>query len=128
MELKVIKKRLSIAKKLGINQIFNIKKKDIKNYLSKLTIGYGMDVVFECSGSVEAVEYGLNFTRKGGRYILQGIIQQSIQLRFVQILFDKELSITGSRTLKPSSWDKAIIWQTIGAGNKCEKNTKYKIN
>lgn len=30
-------KRLSTAEKFGINQIFNIKKKDIKNYLSKLT-------------------------------------------------------------------------------------------
>jgi L-iditol 2-dehydrogenase len=101
-------KRLSTAKNLGINQIFNIKKKDIKNYLSKLTIGYGVDVVFECSGSVEAVEYGLNLIRKGGRYIQEGIVQQPIQLRFDQILFDKELSIIGSRTQKPSSWDKAI--------------------
>lgn len=101
-------KRLSTAEKIGINQIFNIKKKDIKNYLSKLTDGYGVDVVFECSGSVEAVEYGLNFIRKGGRYIQEGIIHQPIQLRFDQILFDKELSIIGSRTQKPSSWDKAI--------------------
>ena len=101
-------KRLSIAKKFGIDHIFIIKKKDIKNHLSKLIVGYGVDVVFECSGSVEAVEYGLNLIRKGGRYIQQGIIQQPIQLRFDQILFDKELSIIGSRTQKPSSWDKAI--------------------
>lgn len=101
-------KRLSIAKKLGINQIFNIKKKDIKSCLSKLTLGYGVDVVFECSGSVEAVEYGLNLIRKGGRYIQEGIIHKPIQLRFDQILFDKELSIIGSRTQKPSSWVKAI--------------------
>ncbi|MCJ7813869.1 MAG: zinc-binding dehydrogenase [Candidatus Atribacteria bacterium] len=100
--------RLSTAKKLGINQILNIKKKDTKHYLSKLTVGYGVDVVFECSGSVEAVEYGLNFIRKGGRYIQEGIIHQPIQLRFDQILFDKELSIIGSRTQKPSSWDIAL--------------------
>ena len=101
-------KRLSIAKKLGINQVFNIKKKDIQDCLSNLTLGYGFDVVFECSGSVEAVEYGLNFIRKGGRYIQEGIVHQPIKLRFDQILFDKELSIIGSRTQKPSSWDKAI--------------------
>jgi L-iditol 2-dehydrogenase len=101
-------RRLSTAEKIGISQFFNTKKKDIKNYLSKLTAGYGVDVVFECSGSVEAVEYGLNFIRKGGRYIQEGIIHQPIQLRFDQILFDKELSIIGSRTQKPSSWDKAI--------------------
>ena len=101
-------RRLSTAEKIGISHVFNTKKKDIKNYLSKLTAGYGVDVVFECSGSVEAVEYGLNFIRKGGRYIQEGIIHQPIQLRFDQILFDKELSIIGSRTQKPSSWDKAI--------------------
>jgi L-iditol 2-dehydrogenase len=101
-------KRLSIAKKLGFNQVFNIKKKDIQDCLSNLTLGYGFDVVFECSGSVEAVEHGLNLTRKGGRYIQEGIVHQPIKLRFDQILFDKELSIIGSRTQKPSSWDKAI--------------------
>ena len=101
-------RRLSTAEKIGISHVFNIKKKDIKNYLSKLTVGYGVDVVFECSGSAEAVEYGLNLIRKGGRYIQEGIIHQPIQLRFDQILFDKELSIIGSRTQKPSSWDKAI--------------------
>ena len=101
-------RRLSTAEIIGISQFFNTKKKDIKNYLSKLTAGYGVVVVFECSGSVEAVEYGLNFIRKGGRYIQEGIIHQPIQLRFDQILFDKELSIIGSRTQKPSSWDKAI--------------------
>ncbi|MDD5015287.1 MAG: zinc-binding dehydrogenase [Atribacterota bacterium] len=101
-------KRLSTAKKLGINQIFKIKKKDIEGYLPKLTAGYGVDVVFECSGSVEAVEYGLNFIRKGGRYIQEGIIHQPIQIRFDQILFDKELSIIGSRTQKPSSWELAL--------------------
>ena len=101
-------KRLFTAKKLGINHIFNIKKKDIQSCLSKLTLGYGVDVIFECSGSVKAVQYGLNLIRKGGRYIQEGIIQQPIQLRFDQILFDKELSIIGSRTQKPSSWDKAI--------------------
>lgn len=101
-------KRLSIAKKLGINQVFNIKKKDIQDCLPNLTLGYGFDVVFECSGSVEAVEYGLNFIRKGGRYIQEGIVHKPIKLRFDQILFDKELSIIGSRTQKPSSWDKAI--------------------
>jgi len=101
-------KRLSIAKKIGINHIFNIKKKDIQDCLSKLTLGYGIDVVFECSGSVEAVEYGLNFIRKGGRYIQEGIVRQPVKLRFDQILFDKELTIIGSRTQKPSSWNKAI--------------------
>jgi len=101
-------KRLSIAKKLGINQVFNIKKKDIQGCLTNLTLGYGFDVVFECSGSVEAVEYGLNYIRKGGRYLQEGIVHQPVKLRFDQILFDKELSIIGSRTQKPSSWDKAI--------------------
>ena len=101
-------KRLSIAKKLGINQVFNIKKKDIQGCLTNLTLGYGFDVVFECSGSVEAVEYGLNYIRKGGRYLQEGIVRQPVKLRFDQILFDKELSIIGSRTQKPSSWDKAI--------------------
>ncbi|HER25462.1 MAG TPA: hypothetical protein ENO17_10500 [Candidatus Atribacteria bacterium] len=54
------------------------------------------------------VEQGLNLIRKGGRCIQQRIVHQSVQLKFDQILFDKEISIVGSRTNKPSSWGKAI--------------------
>ena len=101
-------KRLSLAKNLGIDLIFNIKKKDLENYLSNIIIENGIDVIFECSGSIAAVKYGLKIIRKGGRFIQAGIVRQQIELNFNELLFNKELTLIGSRTQKPSSWDKAI--------------------
>ncbi len=101
-------KRLSLAKNLGIDLIFNIEKKDLENYLSNIIIENGIDVIFECSGSIAAVKYGLKIIRKGGRFIQAGIVRQPIELNFNELLFNKELTLIGSRTQKPSSWDKAI--------------------
>lgn len=101
-------KRLALAKNLGISLVFNIEKKDLEDYLSNIITENGIDVIFECSGSIAAVKYGLKIIRKGGRFIQAGIVHQPIKLRFDKILFDKELTIIGSRTQKPSSWDKAI--------------------
>ena len=101
-------KRLSLAKNLGIDLIFNIEKKDLENYLSNIITENGIDVIFECSGSIAAVKYGLKIIRKGGRFIQAGIVRQPIELNFNELLFNKELTLIGSRTQKPSSWDKAI--------------------
>lgn len=101
-------KRLVLAKNLGISLVFNIEKKDLEDYLANIITENGIDVIFECSGSIAAVKYGLKIIRKGGRFIQAGIVHQPIKLRLDKILFDKELTIIGSRTQKPSSWDKAI--------------------
>ncbi len=101
-------KRLSLAKNLGIDLNFNLEKKDLEDYLSNIVIENGIDVIFECSGSVEAVKYGLKIIRKGGRFIQAGIVLHPIELNFNELLFNKELTLIGSRTQKPSSWDKAI--------------------
>lgn len=101
-------KRLSLAKSLGIDLIFNIEKKDLEDHLSNIIIENGIDVIFECSGSIAAVKYGLRIIRKGGRFIQAGIVRQLIELNFNELLFNKELTLIGSRTQKPSSWDKAI--------------------
>jgi len=101
-------KRLSLAKNLGIDLIFNLEKKDLEDYLSNIITKNGIDVIFECSGSIAAVKYGLRIIEKGGRFIQAGIVHKPIELNFNELLFNKELTIIGSRTQKPSSWDKAI--------------------
>jgi len=101
-------KRLSLAKNLGIDLIFHLGKKDLEDFLSNIIIENGIDVIFECSGSIAAVNYGLKIIRKGGRFIQAGIVRQPIELNFNELLFNKELTLIGSRTQKPSSWDKAI--------------------
>ena len=100
--------RLSLARELGIDLIFNFEKKDFKEYLSNLNLENSIDVVFECSGTTSAAQYGLEIVRKGGRYIQAGIILEPITLNFNELLFNRELTFIGSRTQRPSSWGKAI--------------------
>ena len=100
--------RLALAKKLGADKTINLENKDVGEFIKKLTDGYGADVVFECSGANRAVHLGLELARKKGRYVQAGIIHQAINLDFDQILFDKEITLVGSHTQKPSAWIKAL--------------------
>ncbi|TET13432.1 sorbitol dehydrogenase [Candidatus Aerophobetes bacterium] len=100
--------RLALAKKFGANEAINLQNQDIDKLLKKLTNGYGADVVFECSGALPAVRLGLELVRKKGRYVQTGILHQSVSLDFDQILFDREITLIGSRTQKPSAWIKAL--------------------
>ncbi|GAB4114485.1 MAG: zinc-binding dehydrogenase [Candidatus Caldatribacteriota bacterium] len=102
-------KRLKWAKRMGMDLTFKLKKKDLEQERENI-VGKEreIDVVFECSGSKAAVEYGLKILRKGGRFIQAGIVQYPVTLNLDQWLFDQELTLIGTRTQKPSSWDKAL--------------------
>ncbi len=100
--------RLALAKKLGADKTINLQNRDIGEFLKKLTDGYGADVVFECSGAPSAVPSGLELVRKKGRYIQVGIVHRVIAFDFDHILFDKEITLVGSHTQKPSAWIKAL--------------------
>jgi len=101
-------KRLTLAKNLGIDFVVNLEEIDISKLLRKITKGYGVDIVFECSGSPAAVHLGLELVRKRGRYIQAGILHQRVELDFNDILFTREVCLIGSHTQKPSSWVKAL--------------------
>jgi len=101
-------KRLTLAKNLGIDFVVNLEEIDISKLLRKITKGYGVDIVFECSGSPAAVHLGLELVRKRGRYIQVGILHQGVELDFNDILFTREVCLIGSHTQKPSSWVKAL--------------------
>lgn len=101
-------KRLALAEELGIDFVVNLQKVDISRFIKEITKGYGVDVVFECSGAPAAVHLGLELVRKRGKYIQAGIIHQRVELDFDDILFGREVYLIGSHTQKPSSWIKAL--------------------
>jgi len=100
--------RLALAKKLGADETVNLQNKNIGDFIKKFTGGYGVDVVFECSGAPGAVHLGLELVRKKGRYVQAGIVHQVLDLDFDQLLFGKEITLIGSHTQKPSAWVKAL--------------------
>ncbi len=58
----------------------------------------------ECDWSSDVCSSDL----KKGRYVQGGILHQLVSLDFDQILFDREITLIGSRTQKPSAWIKAL--------------------
>ncbi len=101
-------KRLRLAKLLGTDVIINLKEGGIEERVKELTSGYGVDVVFECSGTPSALRLGLKLIRKKGRYVQAGILRQPVKMDLEQILFVKEVVLLGSHTQKSSSWKKAL--------------------
>ena len=70
-------RRVELAKKLGADYVFNPQEEpDLKDKVSLLTNGKGIDVVFDCSGNPLVFQSATDFLRKGGLVLLSGIIEQ----------------------------------------------------
>jgi L-iditol 2-dehydrogenase len=102
------KERFAIALKQNIAGIIDIDEINIYQFVREKIDPYGVDVVFECSGSVHAVHQGLEVLRKRGKLVQMGILHREVELDFDTYFFSRELVVTGSRTQTSSSWQKAI--------------------
>jgi len=100
--------RLVLAKDLGLDFGLNLQEVDISRFISEITNGCGVDAAFECAGAPEAVQLGLKLVRKRGKYIQVGILHEPVNLNLNDVLFGREINLTGSHTQRPSSWSKAL--------------------
>lgn len=100
--------RLKIAKNLGIDCTIDIEKQNIEEIINNLTNGYGVDKVFDCSGSIHATNAGLKLLRKKGTLVQVGIFAKSLNEMDQEKIIQKEISYVGSRSQKPSSWKLAL--------------------
>ncbi|SUK04768.1 sorbitol dehydrogenase [Staphylococcus agnetis] len=102
------KERLIKAKELNIDKAINLQKTDLNTLINKLTNNYGADIVVECSGAVPAANQGLNILRKKGQYAQIGIFKDDeISINMSKVI-QKELTIVGSRSQKPSDWEPSL--------------------
>ena len=70
------KKRMEISRKFGVSHIIYRDKMNFSQqveFINDLTGGKRADIIFEASGTKEAVEMGQYFLSKGGKYIICGI-------------------------------------------------------
>lgn len=102
------KGRLEKGKELGIDVTVDIQNQDIKQTVNELTQGYGADVVFECTGAPPSVNFGLDLLTKKGQYVQVGIFPTAEILTDFEKIIQKELSITGCRSQKPSDWEPSL--------------------
>jgi 2-desacetyl-2-hydroxyethyl bacteriochlorophyllide A dehydrogenase len=80
---------------------------DASQAVRALTRGDGFDVVFDATGSQEAMEKGFEFVAHGGRYVLVSVIKGSIT--FVDPDFHrKEMTLFGSRNATSEDFERVI--------------------
>ena len=102
--------RLPMAKKLGADYVVNVEKEDVRDVVSRVTGGIGVDVVLENSGSVEPIAESLDIVRKGGRVLwagggIRGGITAPVDTHKI---ITKEIDIKGEISQIPYDWETAI--------------------
>lgn len=116
--------RMNLGKKLGVDLTINIQEENIEEIIKELTNGYGVHKVFDCSGSIHAVNSGLNLLRKKGTLVQVGIFAKSCNELDQEKIIQKELVYVGSRSQKPTSWDLALYLMDTGNVNAKDLVTK----
>ena len=100
--------RLEKAVDLGIDYAINIEEENVNKLIDQLTMGYGVDVVLECSGSVQGARQGLDLLRKKGRYVQVGLFPTPEILFDLEKIIQKEIRVVGSRSQKPADWKPSL--------------------
>lgn len=111
------KERFKVARELGIDRTVDIEKENLEEIVSTLTNGYGVDKVFECSGSVKALNSGISLVRKKGTIVQVGIFAKAYNEVDLEKIVQKEICYIGSRSQKPSSWKLALYLLETGKVN-----------
>ncbi|ERN55125.1 zinc-binding dehydrogenase [Alkalihalophilus marmarensis] len=101
--------RLELAKALGVNVVVDVLKEDLAAVVFKHTDGYGVDKVFECSGAVAALNQGLPLVKKKGTFVQVGIFANKTNPLDQEAIVQREINYIGTRSQKPSSWEKALL-------------------
>jgi L-iditol 2-dehydrogenase len=91
-------KRLERARKMGADSLIDFEEQDPVDALLKMTNGFGVGEVFECSGARGTLDQGIRMVCKGGKVVLLGVpaseAREEIPFR---TLIQNEISILGSR-------------------------------
>lgn len=101
--------RLELARRMGAHAVLDAAATaDAASWFLKQNEGYGLDVVFEMSGSPRAIQDAFRIARNGGRVILFGIPSRPVEIDVAEALIFKNLevrAISGRRVF--ATWYKA---------------------
>ncbi len=99
--------RLTLAKNLGADAIISADKDNLTNIVREFTHGIGVDIVFEVSGSVDALIEGTKAVKKGGKVCMVGLFQKPAEFFFTPLV-RSEIILYGSFNYTPETWERAI--------------------
>lgn len=92
-----VARRRELAARLGAD--VTVPPAEAREALRDLTGGVGPDVVFEAGGNPAAIRSAVEWTRKGGRTVLLGVISGTVELDLLSFLLsEKELVASLSHT------------------------------
>ena len=74
------KSRLDVGKKLGADEIINVKNNELISKIDELTSKIGSDLVIECSGSPIGASNAIKIVKKNGRVCFLGIYHEDIKI------------------------------------------------
>jgi threonine 3-dehydrogenase len=103
----VVNERLQLSEKVGADVSLNPMKTDIVEEILNITQGVGVDAFIDASGSVEAINQGFKYLRKGGEVALIGLPSIPIEINLGPDVVFKEAKIIGIHGRKMfSTWTK----------------------
>ena len=86
--------RLELATRMGAHEVLNVADaRDTPAWFREQNEGFGVDVVFEMSGSPRAITDAFKIVRNGGRVILFGIPARPVEIDVAEALIFKNLSV-----------------------------------
>ncbi len=100
--------RLKLGRDLGVNLTIDSKNEDVLERLALFTDYRGADLAVTCVNSAAVIPLALNSLRKRGTLILGSSLHENVELPLNKIFFE-ELSLAGSSSSKPSSWERAVM-------------------
>src|SRR5712691_6033613 len=86
--------RLGLAKAMGATHTLNIQETDdVPGWFRERNEGFGLDIVFEMSGSSRAITDAFKIVSNGGRVILFGIPSRPVEIDVAEAMISKNLSV-----------------------------------
>ena len=86
--------RLALAERMGATGCVNVEEvQDVPGWFRDRNEGFGLDVVFEMSGSPRAITNAFEIVRNGGRVILFGIPSRPVEIDVAEALIFKNLNV-----------------------------------
>lgn len=107
--------RLEKALEVGIEQVVDIERQDLKKIVVEATSGYGADIVFECTGAPPSLHTGLDLLRKQGTYVQAGVFPVAEIAADFEKIIQKEIRVVGSRSQNPFDWEPSLQLMNEGS-------------
>lgn len=102
------KERLKLGLGLGVDYVIDTQNENAVELVLALTNGEGADYCFECSGAAAVLPTIFDVLKQKGTLIQMGVFGQNVNPLDMNSIVQREITVVGSRSQKPSSWNKTL--------------------